>query len=118
MTTHSRRHVGDRGSASVELAGWIPLLVLLALVAFQALAIIAVPVVVEGAARTGSHAGALGMDPVASAIDALPGPLRGSASVEADGASVRVSVRVPGLLPADWFGSQRDVTRSASFPPL
>lgn len=106
-----------RGSVTVEFIGWLPIMVLLTLVAFQALLVLAVPVLVEGAARTGSHAAALGRDPVASAMDALPGFLRGTASVGRSGEAVVVSVRVPGPLP-DRFASLRDVRREAAFPNL
>jgi hypothetical protein len=89
----------QRGSASLELVGVLPFLLLAVAVAAQ--------LVLAGgslwsaaiAARAGARAQLVGRSPVSSAKAALPPPLRGGARVES-GDGVSVKVPVPGVVPA------------------
>ena len=86
------------GTASIELIGAIPFLLLAVLAAAQ--------VVLAGqalwsagvAARAGARAALVGGDPATAARRALPSPLRNGATVDDDGA-ISVRVPVPLLLP-------------------
>lgn len=108
------RYSGDRrlgeqgGSASLELIGAIPVLLLAVLVAAQ--------IAVAGhafwsaglAARAGARAVLTGRPPRGAAENALPGPLRHDLRVTRED-GVRVGVRIPrlipGLPPAHVYGS-------------
>ncbi len=88
----------EEGTASVELIGALPFLLLAVLVAAQiglagqALWSAAV------AARAGARAALVGGDATAAAREALPPSLRSGARVE-DGDGVSVRVAIPRLLP-------------------
>jgi hypothetical protein len=93
------RHLGDQGgSASLELIGAVPVLLLAVLVAAQ--------IAVAGhafwsaglAARAGARAVLTGKPPREAAENSLPGPLRHDLKVTREG-GVRVGVRIPGLIP-------------------
>lgn len=93
------RHLREpSGQASIELVAVLPLLLVLGLIAAQ------VAIVGYGAwsaansARTGARAEAVGGDPRAAALSAVPAPLREGIRVRDDG-DVGVALRVPGLLP-------------------
>lgn len=96
--THAGRLRTEHGSASLELIGSLPVLLLAVLVAAQ--------IAVAGhafwsaglAARAGARAVLTGKPPRDAAEHALPGPLRGDLRIsQEDG--VRVGVRIPGLIP-------------------
>jgi sugar/nucleoside kinase (ribokinase family) len=90
---------GERGTASIELLGTLPFLVLAVLVAAQ--------IAVGGAslwaaaisARAGARAALVGRSGSRAARSALPAALRSDAEVEERG-PVSVAVPVPRLLPA------------------
>lgn len=92
-------HRRERGSASVELIGVLPFLLLAILVvaqlavAGQALWSAAV------AARAGARAALVGTDAAGAARMALPASMRGDARVD-DRRGVTVELAVPRLLPA------------------
>jgi hypothetical protein len=67
------RAVGERGQASVELLGMLPLLLAVALAAAQLLAVGYAGMLAGNAAEAGALALAGGGDPRASARHALPG---------------------------------------------
>jgi hypothetical protein len=90
---------GERGSASIELIGALPFLLLAILVAAQ-LAIAGQALWSAGiAARAGARADLVGGSVAAAARAALPSSLRAGAVVK-DAEGVEVEVPVPALLPA------------------
>jgi hypothetical protein len=96
----ARRHLGERGQASLELLGLLPLLVAVALAAAQLLAVGYSSVLAGNAAEAGALALAGGSDPRAGARDALPGWSRARARVSVSAGQVRVDLRPPALLRA------------------
>ena len=72
----------ERGQASVELLGVLPLLVALALAVFQLLSVGYASVLAGNAAEAGALALAAGGDARAGAREALPGWSRARAEVE------------------------------------
>jgi hypothetical protein len=89
---------GRPGQASVELLALIPALVIAVLIAGQAVAAGWALWTAADAARAGARAEHIGADGEAAARRALPGILGHEAEVSS-GDGVRVSVRVPALLP-------------------
>lgn len=94
------RRPGERGQASVELVGLLPLLVAMALAAAQLLAVGYSSVLAGNAAEAGALALAGGRDARAGAREALPGWSRAHASVSVSGGEVTVKLRPPALLRA------------------
>ena len=86
------------GQASVELVAALPALGACVLIAAQAIAVGWALWAAGNAARAGARAEHVGGDAKVVARRALPGRLRDDARVSAAG-EVRVSVRVPGLVP-------------------
>ena len=89
---------GERGQASVELLGALPVLLLVGLVAFQLLAVGYAKVQAGAAAEAGALALVAGGDPGAAARESLPGWTRSHARIEHDDGDVRVSLRPPSPL--------------------
>ena len=89
-----------RGQASVELLGAVPVLLVLGLFLFQALAIGYAAVLAGNAAEAGaiSHAG--GGDAAAAARDAVPGWSRAGMRVAVDGGAVEVTLQPPSPIAA------------------
>src|SRR5947209_4675400 len=85
--------------ASVETVALLPAVVLLALAAWQGLALGWSAVEAEAAARAGARAVLAGGEARPAALAALPGRLAAGASVRAGGGRVAVRVRVPAILP-------------------
>jgi len=94
------RAPGERGQASVELIGLLPLLIAVALAAAQLLAVGYSSVLAGNAAEAGALALAGGDDPRAGAREALPGWSRVHARVSVSGGEVRVELRPPTLVRA------------------
>jgi hypothetical protein len=93
------RAVREEGSASLELVGALPFLLLAILVAAQ-LAMAGASLWSAGlAARAGSRAALVGGRAEAAARAALPPALRRGAGVAARGDGVAVEVPLPRLLP-------------------
>lgn len=89
----------EEGSASLELVGVLPFLLLAILVAAQ-LAVAGASLWSAGlAARAGSRAALVGGRAQATARAALPPALRRGARVAADGGGVAIEVPLPRLLP-------------------
>ncbi len=89
----------EDGTASVELIGVVPFLLLAVLVAAQ-LGVAGYALWSAGtAARAGARAGLVGRDPARAARAALPGGLREGAKVSEAG-SVSVRVAIPRIVPA------------------
>jgi hypothetical protein len=88
----------EDGTASVELIGVLPFLLLAVLVAAQ-IGIAGATLWSAGvAARAGARAALVGGDATAAAREALPGALRSGTEVD-DGDAVTVHVPIPRLLP-------------------
>jgi hypothetical protein len=103
---------GERGQASLELLGLLPLLLAVALAAAQLLAVGYSSVLAGNAAEAGALALAGGGSPRSGAREALPGWSRAGAHVSVSGGEVTVRLRPPGLLRA--LAGQLDVSASAA----
>jgi hypothetical protein len=90
--------LGERGQASVELLGAIPVVLVLGLVIMQALAVGYAAVVAGSAAEAGALALAADRDPRAAARQSLPGWSRARARVTSGADRVRVRLRPPSPL--------------------
>jgi hypothetical protein len=88
----------ERGQASVELLGSLPVLLVLALGAFQLLAVGYAKVQAGSAAEAAALALVAGGDPRSAARESLPGWSRAHARFEREGGTVQVSVRPPSPL--------------------
>lgn len=105
----------ERGSISVELMGFLPLLIITALLMWQIALVAYVATAAENAARVGSRAVAAEQPPEKTAIDALPAGLRTGATVQVEGTEARVRVPVPIVVRTLRFEALA-VTRSAELP--
>ena len=94
------RLASERGQASVELLGAVPVVLLVGLVAFQFLAVGYAKVQAGSAAEAGALALVAGGDPAAAARESLPGWSRAGARVTEDQGSVTVILRTPSPLAA------------------
>jgi len=106
------RFRAERGQATLELLGLLPVLLAVALAGAQLLAIGYSSVLAGNAAEAGALALAGGGDPSAGARTALPGWSRAHASVSVLGGGVRVRLRPPSLLPS--LAEQLEVSASAA----
>lgn len=90
----------QRGQATIELVAALPVVLLLGAVAWQLALAGHTAWLAAHAARSGARAEAVGRDPAAAARRSLPRSLERGLRVErVRGGAVRVSVRVPLLLP-------------------
>jgi hypothetical protein len=94
------RRPAERGAASIELLGLLPLMLLAALAAAQLLIATATATEATNAARTGSRVASRGGDAKEAAVEALSPWLRDGADVEVAGTRTVVRVEIPILLPA------------------
>ena len=103
----------ERGSASLELVGMLPVVALVVSLVLQYVAAAYVAQVSDDAARQAARAYSLGRDPAAAADASLPGGLM-AATVATFGPDhgVRITVRVPRLSPLPVS----TVTRAAVMP--
>jgi hypothetical protein len=90
----------ERGQGSVEFLAAVPVVVVVALVAAQLLAVGYSSVLAGNAAEAGALALAGGRDPRAAARAAMPGWSRARARVAVEGGEVRVRLLPPTLLRA------------------
>ena len=90
----------ERGQASVELLGTVPVVLLVGLVVLQLLAVGYSAVLAGSAAEAGALALAAGADAEAGVREALPGWTRAHARVSVSGDRVRVDLRPPSPLAA------------------
>ena len=105
----------QRGQASVELLGALPLLVALGLAALQLLAVGYASILAGNAAEAGALAlagGSGAADARAGVREALPGWSRARTRVSVDGGRVTVRLRPPSLLQA--LAERLEVTADAS----
>lgn len=104
--------MSERGQASVELAAAVPALMLLALVAFQLLAVGYSAVLAGDAAEAGALALAGGSNARTAARGAVPGWSRARMAVSVSGSVVRVALRPPS--PLAVVGRRLEVHASAA----
>jgi hypothetical protein len=97
----ARAGSGEDGQATVELVAVLPVLGLVALLAWQAVVAGQTWWLASVAARDGARAVALGGDPVAAARRVLPG----ARLVRSGGDGVRVRAAVPPVFAGLRFGS-------------
>ena len=114
-TARAQRRESDRGQASIELLGVLPVVLLAALAAWQ-LALAGHAAWLAGnAARVAARAEAVGRDPGAAARAALPAHLRRGLIVTGRGEGrVDVRVRIPIVLKGS--ASPLRVRASAALP--
>lgn len=102
----------QRGQATVELLGALPVLLVLGLAVAQLLAVGYAAVLADNAAEAGALALAARVDPETSARNALPGWGRARASVGVADGRVTVRLRPPTLI--DALARKLEVTSTAS----
>lgn len=89
----------ERGQASIEVIGVLPLMLLMALLMWQLHIVWSAATAVENAARTGSRVEGLGGDGKRAALRALPKSQRDGAEIEVRGEVVRIRSKVPTVVP-------------------
>src|SRR5436190_19666857 len=89
----------QRGQAAIETAALLPALLLAALACWQAVLAGWTSVSAAHAARAAAHAEMVGLQPLPAASAAVPGSMRRGLSVADEGGRVRVTVRVPAVIP-------------------
>ena len=106
----------ERGQASVELVALLPLLAVVAAVAWQVVLAGHAAWSCEVAARVAARAVAVrGADASPAAVRMLPSSLRAGARVRSSGeGEVAVTVRVPSVV---GRGALTTITRTATFEP-
>jgi hypothetical protein len=104
----------EGGQASVETVALLPLVALLAALAWQVTLAGQTVWLAGGAARAAARAHALGAAPLPAARASVPRELRAGLSARSDGEGVRVRLRVPAIVPGASVGS---VTARAQLPP-
>lgn len=103
----------QRGTASLELVGLLPLVAVVCLLLLQGAAALFAMQAASDAVRQAARADSLGRDPRTAAEQALPGGLRvDSFTSFGPGHGARLTVRVPRLSPIP----QITVTREAVLP--
>ena len=113
MSRPDRR--GERGTATLEVVGIAPALLLVTLVILYAGFALYGITATQTAARQAARAASLGQDPYAAADAALPGwlaPTVSSFPTGAHGTTVRVRTALPDFLPGEYLV----VTREAVMP--
>jgi hypothetical protein len=115
MTARRPRRRGQRGSASVELLGYMPILMLLLVAAVQLFLGAFTAASAENAARAGARAASKGGPGDLVAMQALQPGLRREADAHQAGETMVVSVRVPVVLPP-LRGHAPTITRRATMP--
>ena len=107
----------ERGTASVELVAYLPVVVLAAIAATQLYVAAWTATSTTVAARAAARADSLGRDPQSAAVMALPRSLRDDLEEVAPvGGGWRVKVRIP-LLLTGLSSEDLIVRRLAAFPP-
>ena len=112
---HASRLLTSRGQASVELVVLLPVIIVVLAVAYQALLAGQAVWEVRVASRAAARANAFGADATAAARTHLRSALeRGLRVTTEDAGDVRVSVRIPTVLPAIRLGR---VSATSHFRP-
>lgn len=106
---------GQRGSASLEVIGMLPYLLLAALFAWQVLVAGYIAVNTENAARNGSRIAGRGGNGSAAAVESLAPIVRDNATASVDGERATVTVEIPIVLP-QITSENFAITRTATLP--
>jgi len=93
----ARRAGAEHGSASIEMVGALPVVVVVVLVLFQVCATVYATQAANQAVRDGARAMSLGRSVEAAVDDSLPGGLSAQRITYPGAGAVRIEVRVPGL---------------------
>lgn len=109
------RYRGERGQASIELLGVLPLLMVLILAAAEVLAAGGARSAASSAAEAGAMAVLQGGDPAGAARAAAPAWTHARVAVEVSGRRVTVRATPPALLP--WLPALLSSTATASAGP-
>jgi Flp pilus assembly protein TadG len=99
MSGGARAFAGERGQATIELVGMVPLLVVVVLAVGELLAAGAARSAASAAAEAAAVAVLQGTDPAAAARAAAPGWTRDRLAVRVSGRQVRVRIAPPALVP-------------------
>jgi hypothetical protein len=110
-----RRLRDESGQASVEFAGSVFLIVLVALAMWQGLIVMWTFTQASNAARTAARVQTRGGDTHKAARNALPGVLRKGLKVNVDGEKVSVGVLIPIFVPGVYKDDVR-ANRKAILP--
>jgi hypothetical protein len=106
----------EQGTAAVELIGMLPLMLLAALLVWQALLITSAATAAEHAARNASRAASTAQPVDAAGLSAVPSWLRDDTLVQRDSGSTEVTVRITVPLVAPGLASPWTVVREADLP--
>ncbi len=90
---------GQRGQASIEVMGMLPVLLVVAMFVWQLHLAMSAATSVENAARTASRVDGLGGDAKRAAMRSLPGGQREGAEIVVRGGKVEIRSRVPTIVP-------------------
>lgn len=112
----SPRRFGERGSASLELMGILPLALVFAVLALQVGGFLWAITSTNEAVRDGARAQSLGLPGCAAARDSLTDTLKVTSCNAGGTGSVRLSVEVPILPVVDNLVPDVTVTREAHLP--
>jgi pilus assembly protein CpaE len=104
----------ERGQATVELLGALPVLLLVVLAAWQLILAGQASWLAGNAARVGARAEAVGDDPEAAVRSALPAHLRRGVRVLRRDGNITVGVRLP-IVMREW-GSPLRIRATAGLP--
>ena len=110
----AQRGEPERGQASVELLGVLPILLLVGLAAWQLVLAGQTSWLAGNAARVGARAEAVGEDPAPAVRSALPADMRRGLRVSSRDGRVSVRVRMPVVM-RGWASPLR-VGASAGLP--
>lgn len=105
MPASASRLRADDGSTTVEFVAMLPVVVVLALAAWQVLVAGQAAWLSGGAAAAAARAQAIGADPRAAAKRRLPGPLQRGVRVQTKDGDVTVRVAVPVVVGRGSLGS-------------
>lgn len=94
-----RRLRCERGSSAVEVAGFMPLLMLAAFAGWQILLVAFTATAAENAARTASRAESKGESGQEAALDSVSSWLRDGTKAKIDGTKTTVTISVPIVVP-------------------
>jgi hypothetical protein len=90
---------GERGQATIETVALLPILLLLAVAAWQGLLIGWTALEAQQAARAGARAALGGERPAPAVGSSLPGSMRDEVEIHRAGGRLTVRVRVPSVVP-------------------
>lgn len=112
MSPDRRRPATERGTSTLEVAGLVPVLLIVAFALIHGGFALYGISAAQTAARQAARADSLGQDATRAAERALPGWLSAEVETFGPGSGVRVRVDLPDVIP----GTDLVVTRTAELP--